>query len=534
MPSYAGRYRSRLFNFVSRQTRRWIDRGERATRQVKVATVWGVQILVYPIYLLFQSARLTGKQLQHFWQGLTSPQPDLQPLPADTPIQKVLQTVESLALPTNLSYANVQESLSVSLVNAELVVSTERSDVLTVENPSLSRQEIQGIATLPENRHLVLINSQNQILDILNQQQQQRLQKQISSELAEYWHHQRLVQNALLPATYLPPPGSSENTLPPIRLLQKVMAWMQRGKVAGAINLFQEETWQLHQEVKNRELQYRTQQLKQKTQELRERQQALNFRTQNQLGLESPQVPEVNDTSLLAKVDRTIAIIETGSLAVASVPGYLLHHSQEFSQLFKARLQDSLTEETNYSPDLKLRIEVLIKAAVEYFFGARTTAELTPQHTPANINNYHLESSNSDLEPTDPDFWLTEQDLFPQPLPLTTKPQNFSMQSPSSGVVTQRKNATNNLVETIVFSADSSGKSVAATPENSVITTRNQLQKPPNSNSNNTSDAIEIQATPTGYIKHPLEQLLEILDQAMFFVEELLLTIWQELQQLFR
>ncbi|MFB2879005.1 hypothetical protein [Floridanema aerugineum] len=504
MPSSADRYRSRLFNFVSRQTRRWIDRGERATRQVTVATVWGVQILVYPIYLLFQSARLAGKQLQHFWQGLSTPQPVLQPLPTDTPIQKVLETVQSLALPANLS-------------DAQLVVSTAKSQVSTVENPSVNHQEIQGIATLPENRHLVLIDRQNGILDILTQQQQQQLKKQISLELAEYWHHQRLVQDALRPGMYLPPPASSENALPPIRLWQKFMGWMQRGKVAGAINLFQEETLQLHQEVKNRELQYRTLQLKQRTQALKERQQELNFRTQNQLGLESENPPEVNDTSFLANVDRAIATIETGTLVIANVPGFLIHHSQKFSQLFNTRLPESLTEETNYSPDLKLRIEVLIKAAVEYFFGARKTSQLTPESHLANANNQNL-------EPSDADFWLTESDLFSQPLPPATKLEQWELRSPTSKVIIQKRTTANNLVETIVFSPGSPGELVGGDPENSLIDTTN----------NNNSDWIEIQATATGYIKHPLEQALEIVDRTMFFIEELLLAIWREIQQIFR
>ena len=504
MPSSPGRYRSRLFNFVSRQTRRWIDRGERATRQVTVATVWGVQILVYPIYLLFQSARLAGKQLQHLWQGLNNPQLDLRSLPADTPIQKVLETVKSLPLSTN-----VPESLSVSFVDGE------KTAVLTVENSCLNAEEIQGIATLPENKRLVLVSPQNQILDILNQQQQQQLKKQISLELAEYLHHQRLVQEAQLPARFLPPPVKSEYTLPPFRLLQQFMTWMQRGRVAGAINLFAEETLQLHDEVKNRELQYRTQQLKQKTQELKERQQELTLRTQSQLGLELTSVPEINDTSLLAKVDRAIAIIETGSLAVASVPGYLATRSREFSQLFKARLQDSLTEETNYSPDLKLKIEVLIKAAVEYFFNINKTSELTPKDTLYNDSDYTLETA-------DPDFWLTEEELFPEPSALINKAQKPRFQSQSSGIITEIK----------VPAYQSNGINILG--ENSLVTNKNNLQKPLEYNHNGTTDTIEIQATSTGYIKHPLEQVLEILDRTMFFIEELLLTIWQELQQLFK
>ncbi|MFB2935321.1 hypothetical protein ACE1B6_08575 [Aerosakkonemataceae cyanobacterium BLCC-F154] len=514
MPSSAGRYRSRLFNFVSRQTRRWVDRGELATRQVAVATVWGVQILVYPVYLVFQSARLAGKQLQQFFQGLTQPQPDLQPLPADTPIQKVLETVETFALPTNLSAANLPEPLS----NAEL----EKSEVLTVANPRPTHREIQGIATLPENRHLVLIDKQNQILDILNQHQQHQLEKQIRLELAEYLHHQRLVKETSLPARYLPPPASSENALPPIRLWQKFMAWMQRGKVAGVINLFEEESLQLHQEVKNRELEYRTQRLKQKTQELKERQQELSLRIQNQLNLESASVPEVNDTSLLTKVDRAIATIETGSLAVATnVPSYLAHHSQEFRQLVNARMQELNLESSESPVDVKLKIKLLIKAAVDYFFGARATVELIPEETPA------INSNNDNLELADPDFWLTEEDLFPEPLPPVTTPQKLKVRStPSSGVITQEKAVTNRLLETTVFSV--------VTTEKTLVTTKNKPEKQSDSDYNHTTDAIEIQATSTGYIKHPLEQVLEIVDRTMFFIEELLLTIWQEIQQLFR
>lgn len=515
MSSSAGRYRSRLFNFVSRQTRRWIDRGERATRQVTVATVWGVQILVYPIYLLFQSARLAGKQLQHFFQGFTNPQPELQSLPADTPIQKVLEAVKSLPLPANLSNTHLQESLSVSFVDAELVVSTEKTAVSTLENSRLDVQEIQGVATLPESRNLVLINTQNQILDVLNQQQQQQLKKQISLELAQYLHHQRLVQEASLPAMYLPPPESSENALPPFRLWQKFMAWMQRGKVASAINLFEEETLLLHQEVQNRELQYRRQQLKQKTQELTERQHELNLRTQRQFALESTSVPEVNDTSLLAKVDRAIATMETGGLVIAGIPGFLAYHSQNFSRLFKTRLQESVTEETNYTPDLKLNIEVLIKAAAEYFFAPRRTVLLTPEDLLDKTIDYTLETE-------DPDFWLSEEDLFPDPSTLATKKEKPLIQSPNLRIISQRKLADRQLVETTTLL------------ENPLITNRNKLQKQADNNSNDTRDAIEIQATSTSYIKHPLEQVLEVLDRTMFFIEELLLAVWQEIQQLFK
>ncbi|MEO8891090.1 MAG: hypothetical protein ABI417_06075, partial [Coleofasciculaceae cyanobacterium] len=40
-------------------------------------------------------------------------------------------------------------------------------------------------------------------------------------------------------------------------------------------------------------------------------------------------------------------------------------------------------------------------------------------------------------------------------------------------------------------------------------------------------DWIETPATPSGYVKHPLEQLLEWLDSAMLWLEELVTKIWR-------
>ncbi len=45
-------------------------------------------------------------------------------------------------------------------------------------------------------------------------------------------------------------------------------------------------------------------------------------------------------------------------------------------------------------------------------------------------------------------------------------------------------------------------------------------------------DWIETQATPTGYVKHPLEQLLESLDRVMLWLEELIVKAWRWVKQL--
>jgi hypothetical protein len=87
------------------------------------------------------------------------------------------------------------------------------------------------------------------------------------------------------------------------------------------------------------------------------------------------------------------------------------------------------------------------------------------------------------------------------PLPLTlTKPKTQSSVAVGSG----------------------SKSASQATPVTSGITT-------PSSDTNlePAHDWIETQATPNGYVKHPLEQLLEWLDTAMLYLEEFVVKIWR-------
>jgi hypothetical protein len=59
-----GRYQSRLLNFLIDKSQELSDRMGQAARQVKTATVWSLQLLIYPVYAMFQTGRLAGKQLQ--------------------------------------------------------------------------------------------------------------------------------------------------------------------------------------------------------------------------------------------------------------------------------------------------------------------------------------------------------------------------------------------------------------------------------------------------------------------------------------
>jgi hypothetical protein len=71
-----------------------------------------------------------------------------------------------------------------------------------------------------------------------------------------------------------------------------------------------------------------------------------------------------------------------------------------------------------------------------------------------------------------------------------------------------------------------------AKAETTAITTPSSPS--PNTHLEPAPDWIETPATPSGYVKHPLEQLLEGVDVVMLWLEELVLKVWRWLQQLWR
>ena len=293
-----GRYQSHLFNFLSRQSMNLRDRSNQTWRQMKLAAVWGVQILLYPIYVGFQVTRLAGKQLRQTARQvlpkLKAVAQTIQPvekrefLLSDTPIQRSLQWLDRLTLslpidrlamqldPQNPSAPGVlvvvggsailgtshtdsllepgQVKLQIASFDpgrnlalnstADLALpETAQLDQFASRAIARSIQPIQGLASLLTSRNLVLVTIENQLLDVLSLEQQAILQRRIVGEVASYWRQRSLTAQSdqrLLVNTFLPLPTERNRALPPIRAIWQVMSWMQTSAVAIAANLFQE------------------------------------------------------------------------------------------------------------------------------------------------------------------------------------------------------------------------------------------------------------------------------------------------------
>ncbi|MBN3878531.1 MULTISPECIES: hypothetical protein [unclassified Nostoc] len=538
----SGRYQSRLFNFVHQQSRRVTQQWEHTFRHLQVATKWGVEVLLYPVYLLFQSSESSGKTL-HTKEPQTrlKLQPndtDFQPetLPnADSPIQNVLEAVnylssdEPASTPTKASeHFNPLALLGVFRLkfvenNSNLSQSSNITDNQAVSlNPSQLDNALQqrlsivrGIATNLISRNLVLVTADNEILDILTPEQQAKLEDRIINEVANYWQYWRLIVAK-----------KETQLLPQIDRLLVKLTDVNPAKIPVLAEGIPKDL--------------------------------------------------LNTDKLLAFLDIAIAKLESNAL----VP--VQERSQEIVQVAQTQLniflygkeqlatKGEISSNANGLETHSQNFQALIEAALNYFFGVgnRKTLETTSnERLPVKLFSSRLRKvlskspliENQDLRD---DPWLTWNDLFGDTETVADKPvtlseeinpafapnlsighfpqKNLSVKQPKvgSGLV-QRKQPSSNLTS----SQKTSGKVASVKQTQTRISqTKSESRKGEilqqqfhqSSQVEAQPDWIETTATSTGYEKHPLEQLLEWLDYVMVWLEERFVKIFQSLQQLWQ
>lgn len=295
--SQPGPYQSKVLSSVIRETRRWVDQVSTAFRHIKVNAGWAAQILVYPVYVAFQTVRLVGAKIQQAvglglpeLKAIAQPTPNAIPtkpsaLTADTPIQQALLTVQAFSLPGELGIQVetpdltefLSEEPSVPLPTFQSIGrwavahlrswagnlrgTIQRQDstgtlahsavgegslaaaggsslAQSTKGLSQAKAIVRGIASLVENKALVLVTAQNQILDILTIEQQLKLRQRIAWETAHYGRYMNLRQ--AVRKAVMPPTAENPHVLLPVRLFKRLMGWVQSSPIAIAVNLFQE------------------------------------------------------------------------------------------------------------------------------------------------------------------------------------------------------------------------------------------------------------------------------------------------------
>lgn len=162
-------YQSHLFNFLNRNFQAAKDNAGLFWRKFKLAVTWGAQLSLYPFYAVVKASRLAGKELGAAFRNekfqIAAEMP-----PSDRPIATVLQALnrrEIAALP-----AGEADCLMITLAEGTA---------------------IQAIASSRQSQRLVLVTTDNRVLDLLSNHQQEQLRQRIIYEIASYWNAVRML-----------------------------------------------------------------------------------------------------------------------------------------------------------------------------------------------------------------------------------------------------------------------------------------------------------------------------------------------------
>ena len=205
----SGNYQSRVFTFISKRTDRLKDTCVKGLRHIQVAVVWTGQILLYPLQLLAQKIGSFQPQL--------APPPPQRSLPhpaSDINIEQALDLVVENGYPIEIAspaaltveQRSAGELRSRRPTTAGITITDDdripeewewESDLTAVRSHQATRIKpiVRGLSSLLIERQLVLVTTENELLDILTLTQQQEIRRRIGMDLAidwYQWHHQQL------------------------------------------------------------------------------------------------------------------------------------------------------------------------------------------------------------------------------------------------------------------------------------------------------------------------------------------------------
>jgi hypothetical protein len=518
MPFASGRYQSRLFNFLHRRSQKLSDRVGQTLRQVKVTASWSVQAIIYPVFVLIQKAvESSGKQFsgsepknQSLLDGnVDDTEYNLNP---DIPIIRVLETVKNLP--------------------SQQIGLDKLSKIQNIREIS-----VRGIATNLENRKLVLVGENNQILDILTPQQQVRYSQgewlspspdKIMNEVAEYWHFWQVSNNRVEKES------ENLNLFPEIdRLLQKITGG-NRGSLTEAAEIRSESKLV-----------------------------SLESIDANLAKLEIKALVPVSRAALKLK-NQGLKLIE---VIQSNFQSFLYGNEITSTQNTNLDVYDLDNQERTFQ-DLRiqnLKIKDLIRKAINYFFYDSTEfdsyfvnklshhpipAKSLSQSRKSRILSSSRRKQGLITENQINTPWLTFDDLFAEDvifesdeeyqisnldnqisnqIPGKVKKQKLLNQYQTGGNLATTKKSSQALSQPksrklAVSPARMSGIAQVDSLEHEI-----KRQEIPNREQ---VDFIEIKASTVSYEKHPLEIILEWLDSSLLWLEKIFVKIVQFFKRL--
>lgn len=544
MPSSPSRpYKSKLFNFVNRQSLELRDSLVRVVRHLRVMYEWGTQILVYPLYLFVQASRTVRQQLGQTVEEISSEDKEISsfPLNSDRPLNKVLQKIEPW------------------LDSSQFLLGKEVTQTET-DNSNLARQfTIKGIASVLDSCCLVLVKSNNQTVDLLSPSQQKIIQKLIQVETANYWYDRRfkLAQSRKTPGLISSFSTNPQNVLPPVRWFWQRMRWMQTSPIATRLNLFGESflrvriEHQLVSSVVKQSSNFNVEHRKNFTQTATD-----YFHRQSQLKKLFSETNQLINICSTGKSKRSSSLEKRPELFEYNIISSSVKIIKKIRKKLQQCIKLSLIKEKN-NP---FQVRILIFAAMDYLLGKKTSnLQLKPKPSIKTIKSNLLLSKfrshkskliNEDVD----DLWLSWDDLdvkeknynsfknstdSPMALARVSKEETNLNKSLKEDIKVllkhqskRRENKKNKKLKSVAISVSD----VKPKPDFIGITksTYPALKevKPQDNLRERVPNWIETEAKSTGYVKHPLENILGWLDMIISWLERLGSKLWEALRKL--
>jgi len=516
-------YKSRILNFLNRQWLQFGDRAKTSLRQLQTATVWGMQLFAYPLYLLVQTSTIVGKKLQNQAVKLLSPAKEQQTTSVGSqPTAVVLNSLHPWLegtpyqlFPLPQTRASVGEKMQFwrkqqpSPAPPKITFPTtpqpqerfKNLSFLTKNQSSLTEHYlIQGVATYLETGKLVLVTTENYAVDLLSETQHEQLKQRIKILLECYEQMQQ-------PWWWRIASQPQRGRFHPLQWLSKLMIWIQTSAIAKRLNCFQES--QLRFTTGYKEIS-QTPPFSAKTGFLDRLDRALSRWENSQL---SPVVDQIRQwKTQLDQSDENNALLSLIRSAVDYFYGVNPENtltgdangqksSQQGSKLLHPlngliEKGKALVHPSDFEPD-SLSIQQLIQAAMDHFFG----------QSHSRLTDTVAEETESSNEP-----WLTRADLFGEnPSPPALASTSDEEKEDFSLAVSR-------------YLTDDFSHSALLCHEMAEVESATQEQPRVSEES---SQWWQAEAVSMGYEKHILARILAWLDRALLWLEETALKIWK-------
>lgn len=191
----SGAYQSRIFTFFQRQTDRLRNGFDQSWRQVRFSVKMTGQLLLFPLRLLTRWQTNKNSQIPSKNAPPLAPVVEKPAVALAKPLSmrvdrllaelsaagygRLVTTDTTSITPTYEDWSSIDEQEW----NVTLLDQAQRSLTATTDTPELSVQPIiRGLASRRRDRHLVLVDNHNQVLDVLSPSQQLRILQKIDPQ----------------------------------------------------------------------------------------------------------------------------------------------------------------------------------------------------------------------------------------------------------------------------------------------------------------------------------------------------------------